>query len=68
MARPLWCDDVFKAYIFIAVNMVNESSTHMSCVTGKHALKSLSLSYQKKDWRGPAGQTFFWHDTDVTFK
>ena len=32
-----------------------ENGRHLSCVTGKHALRSLSLSYLKKDWRaGPA--------------
>ncbi len=36
----------------------------MSYVTQKQALRSLSLSYQKKAWPAPAQQAFFWYDTD----
>ena len=36
----------------------------MSCVTRQPTLRSLSLSYQKKDWRAGPCQSFFWHDTD----
>ena len=31
-------------------------------------LWSLSLSYQKKDWRVRPGQSFFWHDNDYNMK
>ena len=26
------------------------------------------MSYQKKDWRGPARQSFFWYDNDKDLK
>ncbi len=39
-------------------------STQLSCVTRKYALRSLSLSYPKKDWRVRPCQSFFGNDTD----
>ena len=32
---------------------------------GKRALRSLSLSYQKRDWRAGPRQSLFWYDTPV---
>ena len=48
----------------------------MSRVTGKPTLRSFSLSYQKKDWRAGAHQSFFcrarqsffWYDNDKDLK
>ncbi len=40
----------------------------MTCVTRKQALRSLSLSYQKKDGRGHARPSFFWYDNDKDLK
>ncbi len=40
------------------------SYLHVSCVTRKCALRSLSLSYPKKDWRAGPRQSFFGYDTD----
>ncbi len=34
------------------------------CVTRKQTLRSLSLSYQKKDGRAWPRSSFFWYDTD----
>ena len=34
------------------------------CVTRKQTLRSLSLSYQKKDGRAWPRPPFFWYDTD----
>ncbi len=36
----------------------------MTCVTRKQTLRSLSLSYQKKDGRAWPRASFFWYDTD----
>ncbi len=36
------------------------------CVTRKQTLKSLSLSYQKKDRRARPRPSFFWYDTDFS--
>ncbi len=38
--------------------------SHVSCVMGKQTLRSLSFSYQKKDWHAGPHQYFFWYDTD----
>ena len=40
-----------------------KTAAHVSCVTRKCALRSLS-SYPKKDWWGPARLSFFGYDTD----
>ncbi len=37
---------------------------HLTRVTRKQTLRSLSLSYQKKDGRAWPCPSFFWHDTD----
>ncbi len=37
---------------------------HMSCVAGKLTLRSLSMSYQKKDKRAGPRQPPFWYDTN----
>ncbi len=39
----------------------------LSWVTRKCALRSLSLSYPKKDWRAGPRQSFFWYATDYEF-
>ncbi len=36
---------------------------HLTCVTRKQTLRSLSLSYQKKDGRPWPRPSFFWYDT-----
>ncbi len=44
-----------------AMERLTMQVNHMMCVTRKHTLRSLSLSYQKKDGRA---WPFFWYDTD----
>ncbi len=38
----------------------------MTCVMRKQTLRSLSLSYQKKDGRPWPRPSFFWYDTDFS--
>ncbi len=43
--------------------------THiLTCSTRKQTLRSLSVSYQKKDGRGHARPSFFWYDNDRDLK
>ncbi len=44
--------------------MEPETDWDMMHITGKHTLRSLSLSYQKKDGRAWPCPFFFWYDTD----
>ena len=37
---------------------------YLTCITRKHSLRSLSLSYQKKNGRGWPCPSFFCYDTD----
>ena len=48
----------------IGLEVLGQCLTHMSCVTRKPTLRSLSLTYQRKDWRAGLCQSFFWHDTN----
>ena len=42
----------------------HKQSRTEKCAAKMVILRSLSLSYQKKDWQGPACQSFFCFDTD----
>ncbi len=39
-------------------------SLHSCCVTLKRAQRSLSLSFQQRDWWAGPHQSLFWYDTD----
>ncbi len=39
---------------------------NLTCATRKQTLRSLSLSYQKKDGRAWPRPSFFWHDTNFS--
>ncbi len=41
---------------------------HESRATNTYLLKSLSLSYQRKDWQMGPCQSFLWYDTSVIRK
>ena len=43
------------------------SCCDLSCVMENCALRSLSLSYPKKDWQAGPSQSFFGYDTDYKF-
>ncbi len=50
-------------YFTLSVVIINP---HMTRVTRKQTLRSLSLSYQKKDGRVWPCPSFFWYDTDFS--
>ncbi len=52
---------ITKTYFTTMVPDYNSSLVH---VTRKQTLRSLSLSYQKKDGQAWLCPSFFWHDTD----
>ncbi len=45
-------------------NTTNIRISHATCVTRKQTLRSLSLSYPKKNGRAWPCPSFFWYDTD----
>ncbi len=44
----------------------NQTDPHLTYVTRKQTLRSLSLSYQRKDGRAWPRPSFFWYDTDFS--
>ena len=42
------------------------SGDSLCSVMGKHALRSLLVSYPKKDWRAGPCKSLFWYNTDYT--
>ncbi len=64
---PFVCMSVYMEYspesLLACYNQVIR--VHMTCITRKQTLRSLWLSYQKKDGRAWPRISFFWYDTDL---
>ncbi len=48
-------------------NTSRTSTSLLGCATITLLLRSLLMSYQKKNWRAGPHQSFFWYDTDYRF-
>ncbi len=49
-----------------SISLLPQPNAYITCVTRKQTLRSLSLSYPKKDGRAWPRPSFFWYDTDFS--